>query len=163
MNSNLYGMLMLTALIGLVLIFAWMILKSIYRVFVPAPPPDPAAIRAKRRQARLVTIITLTFVFGTEYFISRYNSGIVSQGNISAPAEDAPREDFHRSKFNSLIRRKKIAIGMTENDVRAAWGEPDLKNNSISASGAALQFIYSSNRLVNFDRGKVANFKANER
>lgn len=158
------AMFLFAALTLCVLIFAGLILKSIYRLFVPGPPLTPAQIQKKRREARLVTLITVVLVFGSLAITTRFNSAKTEQQNSArAEAEQLEREQTQRATFNRFVKKRKLAIGMTENDVIAAWGEPLRKEISVTVPGGGVQMFYSSNRLVVLQRDKVISFHADEK
>lgn len=69
---------------------------------------------------------------------------------------DAPTAEFLKSKAGkvwkkhpewpraicALVAAKKIAIGMTAEQVRAAWGQPYVINRSVSSSRVSEQWVY---------------------
>ncbi|MBY0473235.1 hypothetical protein K2Q00_03070 [Patescibacteria group bacterium] len=69
----------------------------------------------------------------------------------------AKHTDWKR-KACDLILEKKVAIGMSPEQARAAWGEPDHVNRTITADGTNEQWVYGSNYIY-FDDGILSSIQ----
>ena len=71
---------------------------------------------------------------------------------FSDPEKAFPK--IPKSDWN-LIRHEKIRIGMSKDACKLSWGEPDDINTSRGSWGIHEQWVYSRNRYVYFDNGKL--------
>jgi len=66
-----------------------------------------------------------------------------------------------RERFNLLIRRGKIVLGMSKSDVRRSWGDPTDINRTIRESGTHEQWVYRGRgvdtQYVHFDADVVTS------
>ena len=72
---------------------------------------------------------------------------------FSDPEKAFPR--IPKSDWN-LIRQGRIRIGMSKDACKLSWGEPDDINTSRGRWGVHEQWIYSRNRYVYFENGKLS-------
>ncbi|MBV0933565.1 hypothetical protein [Marinobacterium weihaiense] len=57
-------------------------------------------------------------------------------------ADEASQRRQWREKIERAIQRRQVIVGMTEDQVRRAWGQPTEVNRSTSRSGATEQWVY---------------------
>ncbi len=62
----------------------------------------------------------------------------------------AKHKDWSREVCR-LIADRQIAIGMTKDQVRAAWGRPQSVNSTVYASGTHEQWVYGAGQYVYFE------------
>ena len=96
-------------------------------------------------QANLSLTNALTLEDEDHLFIDHYK--------FSNPEKAFPR--IPKSDWN-LIRQGRIRIGMSKDACRLSWGEPDDINTSRGRWGVHEQWVYSRNRYVYFDNGKLS-------
>ena len=72
---------------------------------------------------------------------------------FSDPEKAFPR--IPKSDWN-LIRQGRIRIGMSKDACKLSWGEPDDINTSRGRWGVHEQWVYSRNRYVYFENGKLS-------
>ena len=96
-------------------------------------------------QANLSLTNALTLEDEDNQFIDHYK--------FSNPEKAFPR--IPKSDWN-LIRQGRIRIGMSKDACRLSWGEPDDINTSRGRWGVHEQWVYSRNRYVYFDNGKLS-------
>lgn len=96
-------------------------------------------------QANLSLTNALTLEDEDNLFIDHYK--------FSDPEKAFPR--IPKSDWN-LIRQGRIRIGMSKDACRLSWGEPDDINTSRGRWGVHEQWVYSRNRYVYFDNGKLS-------
>lgn len=77
----------------------------------------------------------------------------VGKGNPAAAARLQQQE-----RFQILVAEKTVAIGMSANQVRQAWGAPNKINRTIGVSGVREQWVYPSD-YVYFDSGIVSTIQ----
>ena len=58
-----------------------------------------------------------------------------------------------------VIAEKKIRIGMTAEQIRAAWGKPEKVNSTITARGTHEQWVYGDGQYVYFDEGVMRSLQ----
>ena len=59
-------------------------------------------------------------------------------------AREVTEED--RTRWRNLAVSKRVAVGMPEDFVRRAWGDPDRINRSLRSSGSSEQWVYRRDR-----------------
>ena len=96
-------------------------------------------------QANLSLTNALTLEDEDHLFIDHYK--------FSNPEKAFPR--IPKSDWN-LIRQGRIRIGMSKDACRLSWGEPDDINTSRGRWGVHEQWVYSRNRYVYFENGKLS-------
>jgi len=96
-------------------------------------------------QANLSLTNALTLEDEDNLFIDHYK--------FSNPEKAFPR--IPKSDWN-LIRQGRIRIGMSKDACKLSWGEPDDINTSRGRWGVHEQWVYSRNRYVYFDNGKLS-------
>lgn len=96
-------------------------------------------------QANLSLTNALTLEDEDNQFIDHYK--------FSDPEKAFPR--IPKSDWN-LIRQSRIRIGMSKDACRLSWGEPDDINTSRGRWGVHEQWVYSRNRYVYFENGKLS-------
>ena len=77
----------------------------------------------------------------------------IEQYKFSDPEKAFPR--IPKSDWN-LIRQGRIRIGMSKDACKLSWGEPDDINTSRGRWGVHEQWVYSRNRYVYFENGKLS-------
>lgn len=96
-------------------------------------------------QANLSLTNALTLEDEDNQFIDHYK--------FSNPEKAFPR--IPKSDWN-LIRQGRIRIGMSKDACKLSWGEPDDINTSRGRWGVHEQWVYSRNRYVYFENGKLS-------
>lgn len=96
-------------------------------------------------QANLSLTNALTLEDEDHLFIDHYK--------FSDPEKAFPR--IPKSDWN-LIRQGRIRIGMSKDACNLSWGEPDDINTSRGRWGVHEQWVYSRNRYVYFENGKLS-------
>lgn len=96
-------------------------------------------------QANLSLTNALTLEDEDNLFIDHYK--------FSDPEKAFPR--IPKSDWN-LIRQGRIRIGMSKDACKLSWGEPDDINTSRGRWGVHEQWVYSRNRYVYFENGKLS-------
>lgn len=74
-------------------------------------------------------------------------------GRIWAKHNDWSRETCE------VIAQGKIGVGMTADQVRAAWGKPERINSSLYASGTHEQWVYRGDQYVYFENGIMTSLQ----
>lgn|GEM_PF-6514019 len=103
---------------------------------------------------------------------SNLNAGV---GGPSAPIVETPDADFLKTKAGKFWKKHngewstsdckaivdgKIHIGMTRDQVRAAWGRPTVINESLYSSGTHEQWVYRrTNDYVYFENGVMTSLQ----
>ena len=79
------------------------------------------------------------------------------------------RESARQKRSAALeenIAQRKVAIGMTADEVVSSWGRPDKVNKTITASGTSEQWVYEGrkhrNQYVYLDNGVVRSIQSPE-
>lgn len=76
-------------------------------------------------------------------------------------SNEARLERERQETYSQLIREKKVAIGMSPDQVKRSWGSPCRVNRTISAHGNTEQWVYcyDNNRsdYVHFRDGEVSS------
>ena len=96
-------------------------------------------------QANLSLTNALTLEDEDHLFIDHYK--------FSNPEKAFPR--IPKSDWN-LIRQGRIRIGMSKDACKLSWSEPDDINTSRGRWGVHEQWVYSGNRYVYFENGKLS-------
>jgi len=55
-----------------------------------------------------------------------------------------------RAKFAEAIKTENVMIGMNEEETYLSWGNPDVRNNTIGASGVRVQWVYRTQYKSNY-------------
>ena len=105
-----------------------------------------------------------------------YNRGLKEQEAMrkKAEAEAAKREAERRAKMSKIerimekyncsreiaevISKKQVRIGMTTDQVRAAWGRPERVNRTVGSYGVHEQWVYGYTYLY-FEDGVMTSFQ----
>lgn len=96
-------------------------------------------------QANLSLTNALTLEDEDNLFIDHYK--------FSDPEKAFPR--IPKSDWN-LIRQGRVRIGMSKDACKLSWGEPDDIHTSRGRWGVHEQWVYSRNRYVYFENGKLS-------
>jgi len=64
------------------------------------------------------------------------------QDRLNAKSKALSQEMGRQSRFKELIREKKVAIGMTQDQAVQSWGKPCDINRSVYSSGVHEQWVY---------------------
>lgn len=80
--------------------------------------------------------------------------------HLHDPPPDSPaaREAalrYVRPKFRRAVRERLVLIGMTEDEARLAWGEPDHVNTTETQNSYTEQWVYPYGRYVYVEHGVV--------
>lgn len=71
------------------------------------------------------------------------------------------RELLQQDRLDRVADRRRVAVGMSERQVRRAWGEPDRINRTIHATGNREQWVYrrgqARTQYVHFRDGTVSS------
>jgi len=59
----------------------------------------------------------------------------------------------------SAIENNQVVTGMTAEQVRLSWGEPEKINKPASVSATSEQWVYDGGRILNFRNGTLASFQ----
>lgn len=62
-------------------------------------------------------------------------------------------------RFSDLVAQGKIAIGMTPEMAKAAWGEPEKVNTSVGSWGVNEQWVYGIGSYLYFENGKLTSWQ----
>lgn len=68
-----------------------------------------------------------------------------------------------RAKYAEAIRAEKVMIGMNEEEAYLSWGEPTVKNRSVSANGVRVQWVYRQqykNNYIYFENGVLSHIQS---
>ncbi len=102
----------------------------------PAQNPKSASIKRRRTQiswkAAAVIILVAT---------------IVIVAGMSQSIKDQPR----READTELAKKGKVRVGMTADQCRMAWGEPDRISRTVTAHKTREQWVYPSGNRLYFD------------
>lgn len=71
------------------------------------------------------------------------------------PFEKANQYKTKFKEFWSKVLQNKVALGMNEEMVRLAWGEPEHINRTVVSGAVSNQWIYKSGEFAYFTNGKV--------
>jgi len=64
-------------------------------------------------------------------------------------------------EFREAILAKKIGLGMSTDDVIAAWGKPDHVNTTVTAYGKHEQWVYGR-QYIYFENGRVSSWQSSQ-
>lgn len=64
------------------------------------------------------------------------------EGKLDLRVPPPDLENAYRQRFEGLVATGKVAIGMTEDQARRAWGSPDKINPTITERGRREQWVY---------------------
>lgn len=74
---------------------------------------------------------------------------------------EGQRAMLQQAEFRALAERRRVAVGMTPDWVRRAWGEPTTINRSVYESGVTEQWVYRNGsgkaQYVHFRDGVVSS------
>jgi len=102
----------------------------------PAQNPKSASIKRRRTQiswkaaAAIILVATIVIVAG-----------------MSQSIKDQPR----READTELAKKGKVRVGMTADQCRMAWGEPDRISRTVTAHKTHEQWVYPSGNRLYFD------------
>lgn len=65
------------------------------------------------------------------------------QGGVKLNVPPAPDPESREGRVAVAIAKKRVFIGMTDQEIVRSWGKPDKINRSISARNVNEQWIYS--------------------
>ena len=108
----------------------------------PAQNPKSASIKRRRTQiswkAAAVIILVAT---------------IVIVAGMSQSIKDQPRSDLaeRAHQDTELAKKGKVRVGMTADQCRMAWGEPDRISRTVTAHKTHEQWVYPSGNRLYFD------------
>lgn len=78
----------------------------------------------------------------SEYFEERRQERLEREAKLIERSNDIRAERERQERYQRLIREKKVAIGMSPDQVRRSWGSPCNINRTISAHGNTEQWVY---------------------
>jgi hypothetical protein len=73
--------------------------------------------------------------------------------------ETAVRAKRWPPAVGKAVIERKVLIGMTTDQVLMAWGRPERVNETIRASSVSEQWVYSSQRSLYFENGKLTTIQ----
>lgn len=88
--------------------------------------------------------------------------------DMSAPSGLRPGEvaEYERIRLEELVARRRVAVGMTPDQVTRSWGTPNHVNRTVTALGVREQWVYDRGRTraqyVYITDGKVSSLSDSE-
>jgi hypothetical protein len=76
--------------------------------------------------------------------------------------DEADRRGLYLSHELSLIKNRKVQVGMSEKALLTSWGKPNKINKSVGSHGINKQYIYrdySQTKYVYVENGEVASWQ----
>jgi hypothetical protein len=92
--------------------------------------------------------------------VDQRDSAIAVAQRQQASRERATYEAGVRSnkwppKITRAVLNHEVLVGMTDTQVWAAWGAPERRTSTTTASGERVLWVYSAQRYVSFNNGRV--------
>ena len=75
----------------------------------------------------------------------------MSQSIKDQPRSEAERRAANRDQDTELAKKGKVRVGMTADQCRMAWGEPDRISRTVTAHKTHEQWVYPSGNRLYFD------------
>ena len=111
----------------------------------PAQNPKSASIKRRSPQiswkaaAVMILVATIVIVAG------------MSQSIKDQPTREAERRAANRDQDTELAKKGKVRVGMTADQCRMAWGEPDRISRTVTAHKTHEKWVYPSGNRLYFD------------
>ena len=111
----------------------------------PAQNPKSASIKRRSTQiswkaaAAIILVATIVIVAG------------MSQSIKDQPRTEAERRAERAHQDTELAKKGKVRVGMTADQCRMAWGEPDRISRTVTAHKTHEQWVYPSGNRLYFD------------
>lgn len=120
-------------------------------------------IEAEHRQTKAPGILKdmSTEVFCTSYGRALRNQDIYQIGALPDTKKLVKLEANRRKlRFDdSLVRKEKIRIGVSECQLYASWGLPNSQNKSVGQWGVHVQYVYGDGTYVYTENGRVTSWQ----
>jgi len=111
----------------------------------PAQNPKSASIKRRSTQiswkaaAVIILVATIVIVAG------------MSQSIKDQPRTEVERRAERAHQDTELAKKGKVRVGMTADQCRMAWGEPDRISRTVTAHKTHEQWVYPSGNRLYFD------------
>ena len=119
--------------------FAIGVLSNVLR---PTPPPAPPKTAEETAKLEVEKKVTEERAKKDEAIFLKTPGGKLWQRH----------KDWDRDACETIAKRQ-IHVGMTADQVRAAWGKPEHNNTSTYSTGTHEQWVYSSGSYDYFENG----------
>jgi hypothetical protein len=80
------------------------------------------------------------------------------EGSVSGFSSSAGTSEDQRLR-ETAIAEKRVVAGMTREEVRSSWGEPEHINTTTYGQNVHEQWVFSGSRYVYFEDGVVTSFQ----
>lgn len=125
---------------------------------------------------RIVIVFGMFALYGI-YEVSRIRYDVERQYAVKAYADRKARPDRVKALARREVREacakhedwdiescravdaRKVAVGMTAEQARLAWGKPETINNTITQAGRSEQWVYSLDQILYVENGVVRSMQ----
>ena len=83
----------------------------------------------------------------------------MSQSIKDQPRSESERRAANRDQDTELAKKGKVRVGMTADQCRMAWGEPDRISRTVTAHKTHEQWVYPGNQYLYFENGRLTSLQ----
>jgi hypothetical protein len=124
---------------------------------VTIDPSTDRSTRSKSILSRPFSVLAIIAI-GLFFFIKIRQATSELEDSIAGVSRPVEKSDDDRLR-EAAIAEKRVLVGMTQEQVRASWGQPEHVNTTTYGAHVDEQWVFSSSAYVYFEDGVVTSFQ----
>ena len=92
---------------------------------------------------------------------TRKEQGLINYGADYIYPENPIKKSWHKGVIEA-IKAHRVSVGMSEDQARLSWGQPQHINTSVNAANKEEQWVYGNGDYLYFTNGMLTSVQTND-